>query len=231
MTTDVTRVRGQALTDTRDRHRHDDDLALRPVHLLLRATSPLHLLPVRALAFTSQRVLALCARHPREEPLARRDDALALREPVELRTVTPDLRAHPAHVRLRLGAAQLALRHVARARALAQQRLRHLAPVAVHQVRLVELDLEEEGRACWVRGGFAASGGGGGADVRAHDEALDRFAVPLPRLGDLLGEGFDFGDRVQDGGRGGDEAPLVREGVDDGLGLRLERFCARVEAV
>ena len=67
--------------------------------------------------------------------------------------------------------------------------------------------------------------------MRAHDEALDRLPVPLAGLGNLLGEGFDFGDGVQDSGRGRDEAPLVREGVDDGLGLRLERARARVEAV
>ena len=36
---------------------------------------------------------------------------------------------------------------------------------------------------------------------------------------------------MEDGGGRGDEAELVREGVDDGLGLRLERARAGVEAV
>ena len=216
VTTDVTRAQGQVLTDTRNCHRHDDDLAPRPVHLLLRATPRRHLLPnIRAFAL-SERVLALRARHPREEPLVRHDDALALGEPVELLAVALDLRAHPPHVRLRLRTAQLALRHVAGARALAQQRLCHLAPVAVHQVQLVELDVEEERGPRRIRRGFAVLGSGSGGDVRAHDEALDRLPVPLAGLGDLLGEGFDFGDGVQDGGRGRDEAPLVRKGIDDG---------------
>jgi hypothetical protein len=134
---------------------------------------------------------------------------------------------NPLNIDLRFRARHLALWQF-RALAARQQRLGDLAPVAVHHVRLVEFDLEEEGRAGGVR---RRRVGGRRADGSAHDEALERLAVPLPASTDLLRERLDFlhGGKFERWCR--DESPLARERVEYGGWLSSEVTRAVVDAV
>jgi hypothetical protein len=83
----------------------------------------------------------------------------------------------------------------------AKYRPHDLAPIAVHHVRLVELDLDE-GRAIGVRWQR------GGADSRVHDEALERLAVSRPAETNFLRErpGFLHGRQLERECR--NEAPI-----------------------
>ncbi len=112
-----------------------------------------------------------------------------------------------------------------------QQYLRELAPVTVHHVRLVVLDLEEERRPLRVRRGGPPVLVGVRGDVAAYDEPFDRFPVPFLRLLDLVCEAPHAGE----GGLGVvcrfDEAPFIGEFCDDVARDRTEPACALVDAV
>jgi hypothetical protein len=109
---------------------------------------------------------------------------------------------------------------------------------SVHHVRLVKLDLEEERRDGGVRRpGVASIRGPDGddevewTDGRAHDEALERLAVPRAAAADLVRERLDplHGRELERWG--GDEAPLARKRLEDGSWPRLEVLRAFVDAV
>ena len=119
---------------------------------------------------------------------------MALRVALKKLRMMFDLLPHPLNVRLRLWALHLVLRKIC-ALAARQQRLCDLAPVAVHHVRFVELDLEEEGRTRGVRRrvGVGLSVRGRRADGRADDEAFERLAVPRAAAADVLRKRFYFG--------------------------------------
>ena len=204
-------------TDTRDRDRHNDSL---PESLYRRAVRDrnvprllcglLPLLPLRAL-------------QPLQESLSGGNDPLPLRILVELFPVPYNLALDPCNVRLRLRVLHLRLGDFRLAqRALrGEQHLGHLAPVAVHHVRLIEFDLEEERRArrvrrcAWPGVVLALASRWRLRDRRAHDEALERLALPLSGLGYFLSESLDFRDRVEDRRGGHDEPPLFGERIDD----------------
>ncbi len=142
-----------------------------------------------------------------------------------------DLVLDPLDIHLRFGARHLALRKL-RPLAAGEQRLCDFAPVAVHHVRLVELDLEEERRAGGVRRpAFRGGASIRGPDGRAYDEALERLAVPRAAAADLFRERLDVLHGWELERRGGDEAPFARERLDDGSWLRPEVPRTFVDAV
>ena len=113
---------------------------------------------------------------------------MALRIPIEQLRMIHNLPFDPLNIHLRFRTCHLALRQF-RALAAREQRLGNLAPIAIHHVRLVELDFEEEKRAFGVRRLRGYLGGRlGCADGRAHYEALEHLAVPLPAAADLFCE-------------------------------------------
>ena len=137
----------------------------------------------------------------------------------------------PLNIRLRFRESHLALRQF-RALAARDQRLGDPAPIAIHHVRLVELDFGEEVRAVGVRRWRGCVGGRlERADGRAHDEALERLAVPLPAAADLFREGLDLlhGGMLERGR--GYEAPFTRERVEHAGWLGAELSRAVVDAV
>lgn len=214
------RHRNARLTHAGDSYRDDDSL---PEILPIASTRC-----ALGMLFASflLRGLPVLTLKPLQEPITGGDDALSLRVRLELVSIAIDLVDDPVHVHLRLRPAQLPFRHIRDRSTLRQQCLRHLSPVAVHHVRLVELDLEEERGARLVRrqARWLPTLGRRLDHLRAHHEALERLPVPLARLADALCELLHFGDGLQDGGLGGYKAPLARERVNGGLVHRLEVF-------
>ena len=119
-----------------------------------------------------------------------------------------DLIPDPLDIQLSFRPHQPALRQV-RTLAACEQRLCDFAPIAVHHVRLIKLDFEEERRAGGVWRPRVRLGGGGHG--RADDEALECFVIPCALAADLLRERLDVlhGRELNRGRRY--EPPLARE--------------------
>ena len=83
---------------------------------------------------------------------------------------------NPLDIELSFRPRNPALRQL-RAPAVHEQRLGDFTPIAIHHVRLVELDLEEERRARCVRRPLRRVRLGGDRGG-ANDEALERLVVP-----------------------------------------------------
>ena len=88
-------------------------------------------------------VPSLLCLQPLEEPFPCGDDPMALHVTLEECRMLLYLSPDPLYVHFRLRALHLILWEI-RTLAPRQQRFCNLAPVTVHHVRLVELDLEEE---------------------------------------------------------------------------------------
>ena len=88
-----------------------------------------------------------------------------------------DLIPDPLDIKLSFRPRDPALRQL-RAPAVHEQRLGDFTPIAVHHVRLVELDLEEERRARCIRRPLRRVRLVGGSRGGANDEALERLVVP-----------------------------------------------------
>ena len=156
---------------------------------------------------------------------------MALRIPIEQLRMIHNLPLNPFNIHLRFRTCHFALRQF-RVLATRDQRLGDLAPIAIHHVRLGELDFEEEGRAVGVRRLRGCVGGRlGRVDGRAHDEALERLAVPLPAAADFFRERLDLLHGGQLERWRGYEAPFARERVEDGGWLGVEVSRAIVDAV
>lgn len=87
--------------------------------------------------------LTLIRLQPLQEPFACGDDPMSLRVVLEKARVSLDLAFHPRDVCISFRARHLVLRKL-RTLALRQERLCDLPPVAVHHVRLIELDFEKD---------------------------------------------------------------------------------------
>ena len=83
---------------------------------------------------------------------------------------------NPLDIELSFRPRDPALRQL-RAPAVHEQRLGDFAPITIHHVRFVELDLEKERRASCVRRPLRRVRLGGGRGG-ANDEALERLVVP-----------------------------------------------------
>ncbi len=170
-------------------------------------------------------LLALLRPAPTEEVLPRLDDPLAHLPRLKLGDIFLHLPVNPPQVQPALLVPEFVRldRHL---RELGQQLARQLAPLTVHQVGLVVLDLPEEGLA--LRAALLDS---------AHDEALDGAdlaggGVLDPACGlDGGAVSLDGEEGGEDGERGGDHAPRGGEGGDLGRRERDQDGLVLVEAV
>ena len=67
--------------------------------------------------------------------------------------------------------------------------------------------------------------------MRAHDETLDRLAIPSTSLADFICEALDLGYAIENDGFRLDKAPFLRKCIDLGLRQGLERFDGFVDTV
>jgi hypothetical protein len=227
---------GRTRTASGDRNRHDDRFAKRLLRDRVRCRC-------RCLRHTRHRPrlgLPLILLQPLQEPLPRRNNPMIGIISIKLPHIPLDLAHHPVHIHLRLRALHPLLckrRNVdvigALFLSLGETGLGELTPVAVHHVGLVELDFEEEGGAGGVgrSRGVHVSLGRRLGDVRAHDEALERLAVPFLRGVDLVRELFHLRDGVEHDRLCDDEPPVFGELLDDVREHGLEFSDVLVEAV
>lgn len=106
-----------------------------------------------------------------------------------------------------------------------------LSPITIHHVRLVKLDLEEEGGSRSVRRCVVASLSRPGSNCRAYDKPFDRDSVPFPGLSDFLSILANLALRIKHEGRRLDKAPFLGKRIDDWLSLSVEFANVGVEAM